>query len=45
MNSRESKDKDTNAVFYGTPPFSIQAHQKSIKKKKINVQVGNGFQT
>jgi len=46
MNSREFKYEDTNAVYYETQPFSIQTHNKNItKKKKINVEVGNGFQT
>jgi len=36
MNSRELKNEDTNVVFYGTPPFSIQNHEKNIKKKGKN---------
>jgi len=45
MNWREFKNKDTNVVFYWSPPFSIQTHEQNIKKKKINVLFGNGFQT
>jgi len=42
----EFKNEETNAVFYGTPSFFIQTHEKNImEKKKINVQVENGFQT
>jgi len=28
------KHEDTNAVFYRTPQFSIQTHEKNIKKKE-----------
>jgi len=46
MNSRELKNENRSAVFYDPLLFSIQTHEKNIKKrKKIYVQVGNGFPT
>jgi len=36
MNWRDLKHEDKNAVFYGTPPFSIQAHERNIIKKEEN---------
>jgi len=36
MNWRELKHEDTNAVFYGTPPFSIKSHERNIMSKDRN---------
>jgi len=37
MNWKQYKNVDTNAVVYGTPPFSIQTHEENIKKKGMKV--------
>jgi len=34
MNSREFKNEIRSGVFYGPPLFSIQTHEKNIKKRK-----------
>jgi len=34
MNSKEIKNENPSAVFYGPPLFSIQSHEKDIKKRK-----------
>jgi len=39
MNSREFKHEDTNAVSYGTPPFSIQTQEINIKKKNLTYKL------
>ena len=37
MNSREFKNEIRSGVFYGPPLFSIQTHEKHMKKRKMNI--------
>jgi len=36
MNSRAFKNEEKDTLFYATPLFSIQSHEKNIRKKEKN---------